>query len=229
MPWEEPERGFGDRLFSTLSATFSPVRTVHAAAVGPLAPAIGFGLLTMLPCMLLWGIIPLTAKLNFGPAFTVTPSKGADSAAIALDIARAAGLGLGLSAFAWLSWTLPFTSLTAAFAPAPHTGAPARLAAWRSALYRGWVIPAGLATLYAASWMYPASLAPELLAVFALICQLVPRMLVIVHCQTLARYLGASYLGALGVALVPLAFEWAVGSLAMNYVQGLFPEVPAPP
>jgi hypothetical protein len=229
MPWEEHERGFGDRLLSTLSATFSPVRTVHAAAMGPIAPAVRFGLLTMLPCMLLWGIIPLTAKLNFGPGLSVVPLKGADDTAIAIDIVRAAGLGFGLSAFAWLSWALPFASLTAAFAPPPHAGAPARIAAWRSALYRGWVIPAGLLTIYAMSWMFPASFGPELLGVLALVCQLLPRMLVVVHCQTLARYLGASYFGALGVAIVPLAFEWAVGSLAMNYAQGLFPEMPVAP
>jgi hypothetical protein len=229
MPWEEHERGFGDRLLSTLSATFAPVRTVHAAAVGPLAPALRFAFLTMLPCMLLWGITPFTAKLKFGPSFAVVVTKGADQAAIALDIAYAAALGLGLSLFTWLSWSVPFASLTAAFAPAPNTGAPARLAAWRCALYRGWVIPAGLLVLYTIEWMYPASLAIELLAVVVLICQLVPRMLVVVHCQTLARYLGASYLGAIGVALVPLVFEWVVTSVAMTYARGLFPEMPTSP
>lgn len=228
MPWEEPERGFGDRLFSTLSATFSPVRTVHAAAMGPLAPAIKFALLTMLPCMLFSGIIPFTRTLAFG-AFDVVVKEGTDQAALMLDISRAGGLSFCLSAVRWLAWTLPFVSLTAAFAPPPNTGSPARVAAWRSALYRGWVIPAGFLLFNLTLWLYPPALGETLLIVIALVCQLVPRMLVIIHCQMLARYLGASYFGALGVALVPLAFEWAVLALTMNYAQGLLPEIPAPP
>lgn len=223
IAWEDPSLPFVRRVLSTLAATFQPVRSLRSVAHGPLAPAMVFAFWSSLPWMLLWAILPFTHTLLFGPQFAVTLAKGAVTSQIQGDVLRASGIGFLLSTAGFLSWAVPFASLTRAFcASSPHA-LEARRAAWRTALYRAWIIPFGFTLWSLVLWAVPDKPPMMAMELALLLCQLAPRLLVLIHCQAMARYVGASTLGALGVAVVPVALEWAVGLLLWQVARGFLP------
>jgi hypothetical protein len=210
MPWEDVTRSIVGRFGATLGVTFEPGASVARAALGSISPAVVFALLSGLPWAMLWGVVPFTHTLLFGPSFQITVVANV-STPVWLDVGRAVGLGVALSLLSFLSWAVPFASLSAAFLAEQGRAQEARRAAWRSALYRGWVIPCGLALWSLVLWASPAEPSALVIELAIIVCQLAPRLLVLVHCHTLARYLGASYGGALVVSLVPLLVDWAAG------------------
>ena len=120
-----PRLSFGRRLFSTLGATFAPLRTIHAVAAGRIAPALRFTLLTALPFMLLWAIVPFTHTLLFKPSFglEVLPEQELRCRSGSTCCAPVA-IGLGFSSITFVSWTLPFASLVGAFSNGSRPEAP---------------------------------------------------------------------------------------------------------
>jgi len=223
MAWENAELPFLRRVSDTLLSTFQPVRSLRSVAHGPIGPALSFGLLSSIPWMMLWAILPFTHTLLFGPSFALTLTKGAVASQVQPDVLRAASVGFALSALGFLSWALPFASLTRAFCASPPHAIEARRAAWRTALYRAWIIPFGFTLWSLVLWGVPDKPPSAVLELAMLGCQLVPRLLVLIHCQAMARYVGASTLGALGVAVVPVALEWAVGLLLWQGAREFLP------
>ncbi|MDB4976212.1 MAG: hypothetical protein JWN48_4553 [Myxococcaceae bacterium] len=225
IAWEDPSLSWPRRLFATLAATFAPLRTIHAVADGRLTPALVFALITAGPFMWLWALIPYTHTLRFDPSFGVVVLPHDGPLDMLVDILRAAGIGFTLSMIALLSWALPFTSLVQAFSNGSRPEAP-KLAAWRTTLYRTWIMPLGITLLLLTSWGMPKDpnpLVPEL----AFIClQILPRILILVHCHTMARYFGASGFGALIVSGVPVAVQLAVDLSVHQGAAMLLPPMP---
>jgi hypothetical protein len=97
--------------------------------------ALSFALLTWLPLAALQGVIPYTHTLLFDQLkVRVTASSGV---AVALDVARAASLGVLLGALQIAAMGVSFASLSRAYAVssvASHT------AAWSTVLYRAFIV-----------------------------------------------------------------------------------------
>jgi hypothetical protein len=209
IAWEDDALPFHRRLLSTFGATFRPIDSLHAIANGEVAPALRFALLTALPFMLLWALTPFTHTLLFGPTFALSVVPDKSSVPVWLDVLRAMGIGLALSIISFLSWTLPFASLVRAFADGSRSEDPSK-AAWRTALYRTWIVPFGTTALYFVSWGMPRDPSPFALELTLLTFEMVPRVVILIHCHMLARYFGATGLGALAGSVMPLAVQWAV-------------------
>jgi len=224
IAWEDPSLSFARRILATLTDAFSPVQSVTRLRVGPLAPAIGFFLLTAVPCMLAWGVMPFTHTLSFTPGLglAVTSAK----LPIWLDVVRASGIGFGLSVLALVCWGAPFASLLRAFAAPTFLGIEARHAALRLLFYRAWLVPFGTTAFLFAAWVLPADSLQLVMLVFMLLFLLLPRLLVLVSCQSMAGAFGAGAIAAIAVGFVPLLVEWAVGRTVWHFVEKLLPAAP---
>jgi hypothetical protein len=225
LAWEDPSLSFFRRLFSTLGATFAPLRSIHAVAAGEVPPALRFALLTSLPFMLVWAIVPFTHTLLFKPSFGLEVLPERSSLPVWLDLLRAVGIGLTFSLISFVSWILPFASLVSAFSNASRPESP-RLAAWRTALYRNWIIPLGMALFSLLVWALPSNPSPVLVEITVLSLQMLPRILILIHCHTMARYFGANGFGALIVSVIPLAVQWAVSLSLQEGAAKLLPHMP---
>jgi hypothetical protein len=149
VPWESGEGSVVSRYFATLGQAFRPVFTAPGFAQSEVAAARRFFLLTALPMAALAGVIPYTTTLLFGGSLFVklqgTPTQGD----IALDVMRAAVIGLGVFALELGALGVPYTSLVKAYAPARHA------AALRVLLYRAWLVPLSSLFVFAALWVLP--------------------------------------------------------------------------
>ncbi|HEX5659792.1 MAG TPA: hypothetical protein VFX59_21505 [Polyangiales bacterium] len=228
MGWEDEALPWLTRLYRTLEATFAPLASLRAVAGGEVAPALRFMLLSAVPWMLLWAIIPFTHTLNFESSFRVSVLKDASGLPIELDIVRAMAIGLVFNGLAQLSWAMPFVSLLAGFANGSRPEDPKR-AGWRTALYRMWVVPFGMTLFFLVPWALPSQPSDFVVELAVLALQMLPRMLILIHCHVMARYFGASGLGALVVSLVPLLVQWAVGLSLQEVAVRLLPALPVPP
>ncbi|MFT3926071.1 MAG: hypothetical protein QM778_26240 [Myxococcales bacterium] len=225
IAWENAALSWPRRFLSTLNASFLPTATARAVAENPrVAPALGFALLSALPWAPLWAIVPFTHTLQFKPNFALeqVPKQGLSLAA---DLARAGAIGLALTLVSLLTWSVPFASLLRAFAKEPMQPlAPS--AAYRTALYRLWLVPFGMSMFWLSVWAMPMN-APAVLGDLTLVgFQILPRLLIVLHCHAQARYFGASSAGAMVVASVPLAVEWAAGLWVWHVTRSFLPEMP---
>jgi hypothetical protein len=230
MPWENPELPLLRRFTGTVSSTFLPLGTIRAVSSGAIGPALGFMLVWMVPWMPLWAIMPFTHSLLFKYSFAVeVVGSDKSTAAIGVDVARAMGIGLLLSAVSMLSWAMPFASLLRAFAKTSEPGLEPGTAAWRMVLYRSWIVPCGLTLFSLLAWSLPKD--PNALLVdLALVgLYLMPRVLILMHCFTMARYFGAAGLASMAVALLPLAVEMAVGLVVGVGAESMLPKPAAKP
>jgi hypothetical protein len=226
MPWETPGLSFLRRLLGTLRTTFSPLSTIKAVSSGSVLAALRFSLIWTLPWMPLWAIMPFTHSLLFKHSFELEVVKGAGILPVPWDVARAAGIGLLLSSIALLSWALPFASLLRAFAKSGEPGVDPAHAAWRMVLYRVWVVPCGLSLLTLSAWSLPPDPNPFLIELSLLAFQMLPRILILMHCFSMARYFGVEGLSSFAVAVVPLVVEIAVGLLVGRGAELLLPHMP---
>jgi hypothetical protein len=229
MPWENPELSLFRRLTGTISSTFLPLGTIRAVSSGTITPALYFMLVWMVPWMPLWAIMPFTHSLLFKYSFAIEVVGNKSTTLIGLDVAKAMGIGLVLSAISMLSWAAPFASLLRAFAKTTEPGIEPGNAAWRMVLYRAWVVPCGLTLFSLLAWSLPKD--PNALLVdLALVgLYLMPRVLILMHCFAMARYFGAAGLASIGVALLPLAVEMAVGLVVGRGAELLLPKAPDKP
>lgn len=226
IPWENAALSWPRRFLSTLGASFLPTETARSVADGPLGPAVGFALLSALPWSLLWAIVPFTHTLNFHNLTIDVLSKPGLS--VGSDVAQAGAIGLAYSLAVMASWSVPFASLLKAFAR-EQDQALAPTAAYRTALYRVWLVPFGASLFWLSVWALPPT-PPGLLADLAwLFFQMLPRILILLHCHAMARYFGASTGTALLVAVVPLGVEVAVGPWIWHVAKGFLPEQPVGP
>ena len=226
MPWEAPGLSFPRRLFGTLRSTFSPLRTIQAVSSGRISSALGFSLVWALPWMPLWAIMPFTHSLLFKHSFELEVVTGKGTLPVPWDVARAAAIGVVLSSIALLSWAVPFASLLRAYAKTRDGGVDPAHAAWRMVLYRGWVVPCGLSLLALCAWSMPPEPSRFLIELSLLSFQLLPRILILMHCFAMARYFGIEGLASFAVAVVPLVVEVAVGLLVGRGAELLLPQIP---
>ncbi len=222
LAWEDDALPWPQRLSRTFGATFAPLATLHAVVHGEIAPAVRFMLVSALPFMALWAIIPFTHTLLFKPEFALEVVHAPGGPPVALDVARAVAIGVGLSVISLLSWGVPFVSLLRGFADGPRPEDPSR-AAWRTVLYRAWVIPCGMAFFSFMLWALPKQPNPFLIELIVIGFRMLPRVLILIHCHAVARYFGLSGFGALAVSVLPLVVEWAVDLTVQRGAEQLLP------
>ncbi|MET0341487.1 MAG: hypothetical protein ABW252_10840 [Polyangiales bacterium] len=228
--WEDPSRSWPRRLLATLGATFAPVETLLAVAGGEVRPALRFALVVTLPWMLLWAIIPFTHRLAFSPGFVleVLPIKPGAPASVGLDVLRAAVIGFVLSLISLGALGLSFVSLLRAFADGSREEDP-RTAGIRTMLYRAWVIPFALLGYFLVLWGQPHDPSPFVAEICWVGAHMLPRLLLLAHCLSMARYLGATGLGAAAVSMLPFVVEWAVQlTVQEGAVMLMPPPIPSP-
>jgi hypothetical protein len=240
MPWEDRARSAFGRFWGTLGNAFAPVRGVPALCSPAVLPAWTFALISAVPFMLAWGVIPFTSTLAFGPSLEVTPTVEAGKIPLWLDLTKSMGISFGVSLLAQLSWALPFMSLLRAFADVRVPADLVRSIAMRFVLYRAWLVPCGTVAFHLAWWALPAAAVvgdgsdpqaqasgAELLAV--MLFRFAPHILVLLGAQATAASLGASVLGALAVAVVPAILQEVVGLTVSHYAAQLLPHITPPP
>jgi hypothetical protein len=226
VAWEDPALPRLKRLLGTLGATFLPSETARSVAEGQVAPAARFAALSALPWAPLWAIIPFTHTLLFKPPFLLEELPEAGTS-LTVDVLRAMLIGLVMSVFSLVSWSVPFASLLRAFSRDPRDRR-ATAAAYRTAFYRVWIIPFGMSLFWLSYWAFPATLQTTV-GDFTFLClQILPRMLVVLHCHAMARYFGAGGGASLLVAGVPLAVEFAAGRLLWHVAATFLPLMPGP-
>jgi hypothetical protein len=226
MAWEDASLSLFQRLYRTLGSAFLPVETARAVAEGPLAPALRFSLLSALPWAPWWAIIPVTHLIQFKSGFQYELIEK-PGLTLGEDVARAMAFGVIASLLSLLAWAWPFASLLKAFSREPHNDAVGR-AGWRMALYRAWLIPLGLTLLHVSLWAMPKGAPDTALILLQLCFGSLPRLLLVVHCFSLARYFGVGPGSSLIVSIVPVAVEGTVLALAEKLAQPLLPVLPVP-
>jgi hypothetical protein len=223
LAWENLNLPWLARAARTLWSTFTPNTGANAVAHGRIRDAFGFALFFALPWMPLWAIVPFTHTLVFKPGLDLDLTQTPPALPPAMDVTRAMGIGLGLSIISLLSWATPFSSLMRAFCPSPTLAPAAAAAAWRTALYRAWIVPFGLTAFWFCVWCLPADPPSILFEISVLLFQLLPRLLILLHCAALARHVGIKGWSVSIVALVPWAVEWALGLALSEGVSSLLP------
>jgi hypothetical protein len=150
LPWEREGVSLPVRFFATLATALRPVRSAPAFAHDNVPAALRFLLLSVLPLALLAGVIPHTRTLLFEGDFRVKLVGHPSSVGIALDVARAGLVEVGLTAVQLGCLLLPFLSLVRAYAHPQR-----KHAALRVLCYRMWLLPAALLFFYLAVWALP--------------------------------------------------------------------------
>jgi len=232
LPFEAGDGTALGRYFRTYGTAFYPWRSAPAFARPGLRPAIVFFALSSLPMILLAGIIPHTRTLLFANWQVLLQGAPSESA-IALDVARAIAVQIGLSAVELLSLLLPFASLMAAYAP------ERKEAATRLVLYRFWLGPAAALIGQVAAWSLaipalPLPVGPEqtlpAAIVFSAFVQAglrVFQLLALIATSRLAC--GLSVPMSLLVVGVPIVLQLLVVPLSSYAAEKVLPESPLPP
>jgi hypothetical protein len=182
VPWVDPERGPLSRFFGTLGDAFRPRSSAPGFARGSWRSGISFALLTYLPLAVVAGVIPYTHRLGFGPSWAVSFLGGAPtSTELALDVLRAAGLGLLVTSLKLALLALPFLHLVRAYGEPVESGPAAQ-----ALLYRGWLLPMGALLLGTVVWGLPLE-PTEGTLIFAQVVSLVPLLLLLSSMSSAAR------------------------------------------
>jgi hypothetical protein len=229
IPWERSDAPWPRRFVATLGTALRPIRTAPAFARDDVGAALRFMLLSAIPLALLAGIIPHTRTLLFEGEFRVRVLGNPDDAQIALDVLRAMGVQLAMSALEIGCLMLPFVSLVRAYAP------ERRHAALRVMLYRAWLLPAALAAFYLAIWALPApptGAAPQAPPVGWVIVlglrTMVPVLLFVAMGSTARLSCGLGPWMSMVVVIVPVVLLLLVNPLAEVGVLRLLPAINAP-
>jgi hypothetical protein len=228
IPWERPAPSFVTRALTTMASAFAPMESAASIlSTSSVGPALSFAALFALPMMALWAVMPFTHTLAFKPGAVLEVTGGADDAAIALDVLRAAGIGIGMGVVGIASWAVPFGSLLRAYAPHPEQAVHAPAYAARLALYRCFLAPLAMGILYLVSWLVPG-LPVGIFGVLSIVLSIMPRLILLMHTVALARACHLEGLPRLIVVLVPLAVEAAVGLVVSEGLTALLPPTPSP-
>jgi hypothetical protein len=232
LPFEAGDGTALGRFFRTFGTAFYPWRSAPAFARPGLRPALLFFALSAVPMILLSGVMPHTRTLWFAAGKIVTQGSPTQQM-IALDVARAIAVQVGLSAVELLSLLLPFASLVAAYAP------ERKEAAIRLVLYRFWLGPAAALLGQAAAWSLPMSVAaapldpsqglpaPIMIAAILQAALRVFQLLALIATSRLAC--GLSVPLSLVVVGVPIVLQLLVVPLSSHAVEQILPHAPPPP
>jgi len=225
LPWESTDTGWFRGLSDTAFGALLPNRTAPAFFGEALKPGIRFALLTLLPLLVMRGIIPFTRTIRFGPSFQTQLLGSPDSLAIALDVMAAAGLSILVGVISIGVAGAAYVSLSAAY------GAEgARRAALRFMLYRGWLLPlAGETGLFSAliSWGLPLEPSGGALSL-AFLVAMAPLLLYFIASRAAARLAsGVAALPSFAVAVIPFVILALVEVAALTLL-GSYIDIPAP-
>lgn len=219
IPWEQPRRDVISRWLATLAAALRPIATAPAFARDDIASARSFWLTTFLPFAVLAGIVPYTHTLHFGPSFAVLEIGSPGPTELAIDVARAAGIGLVVALVAFVALALPFVSLSRAYAEKGYASAPLR-----AVLYRSWLLPAGRVLESVLAWSLPDPPSQEAILIVQLGAML-PLVLLFWALRATARMAaGVGPLAAYAVALVPFVVMIFVDQLLGRALEPLMPD-----
>ncbi|MFO0711265.1 MAG: hypothetical protein U0353_15560 [Sandaracinus sp.] len=220
VPFEDPSRNAIAGFFATLGDAGSPVITAPSFRHPGIGRALLFFVVTFPLLGALSGIVPYTALVLFGSSFAVTLQGQPSDDMLAFDVARAAGLGLMVALGQWLALTLPFVSLSNAFAEKGHPDAPLR-----AMLYRGWLLAAFLLAQYAMPLALPAA-AGGTGALFAMLIAMVPFVLLLSTMRATTRMgSGVGALTALLTVAVPFAMMIGASYFLDRAVHAIVPEL----
>lgn len=218
IPWETQSNVFA-RFFGTLATAVRPGASAPAFARGEVRPAVVFALLSFLPLALVEGVIPYTATLLFGDRFGVRLIGTPTTNEIALDVARAVGLGLTVALVRAAVLAIPYYSLSRAYGDRGHAAAPLRLM-----LYRLWLVPFSGVVFGLFLWGLPGD-SGESLGMYVQIVQLVPLLLLLSSMLSTARMAsGVGPLAAFAVALVPFVLFFLLEGLKERALAPLLPD-----
>lgn len=219
VPWQDATRRLPARFFATIADAFRPSRSAPTFVRATVGSALSFALATFLPLALLSGIIPYTHTLGFGLSFSVTTLGAPTTAEIALDVARAAGIGL-LIALAMLALlAVPYHSLSRAYGRVEQSTASLTVM-----LYRGWLIPLGGLISSILVWGLPGE--PDENARFIIeIASMLPLLMLISSMLSTARMAsGVGPIASLVVVLVPFVLLMTVAPLGFQAIEPWLPD-----
>jgi hypothetical protein len=169
------------RFVRTAASALRPTRSAPGFLGGGTIAPRTFFLLSFVPLALVTGVVPFTSTLIFGNRFGVAVVGGANTAAIALDVGRAALTGLLMSSGLLLALALPYVSLTRAYAGKGDPDAPRRVVA-----YRAFLIPLGDVLRHLVAWGVPVDIEPEALAPL-MVAAVIPLVLLFGSLRATAR------------------------------------------
>lgn len=219
VPWEDRTRSLPGRFVATLADAFRPTRSAPSFATSSVGSALSFFTLTFVPIALASGIIPYTRTLLFG-AGAVEIVGHPSTNEIAIDVARAAGLGLLIEALKVLCLAVPYHSLSRAYASRGHP--PAALSAM---LYRGWLVPAMPLLLYLFTWPLSADSAASTSSAMISIASLLPLLVLLSSMLATARMAsGVGPIASLIVVLVPFVVMMVCVQLGMETIAPWLPD-----
>jgi hypothetical protein len=223
-PWENRALPFVARFAKTFVDAFRPTSTANGLARPELGPAIVFAVITALPFAMLRGIVPYTKTLLFGFDFAVAVQGGAGSSEIAIDVARAAGLGVAVTAAQLLALALPFASLARAYG-----AIPGHRAAMRLMLYRAWLLTVSMngVVYYFGVWASPEAHV-EIIATALKVFELFPAVALFIAMRATARLAhGVGPFMSMVVVFLPLVLLVLTQLTIDTELAGFLPAPPA--
>ena len=223
IAWEHPGHALISRFVGTLGNALRPVRGAPQLVGIRVGPAFRFALLSALPVMVGWGVVPFTATLLFKGNFDVEVISRA--LPVWLDVLRAMGLSFAASFVTQLAWALPFVSLLRAFAASPMPAPLVTATGWRFVLYRAWLVPGAGALLMFGMWALPQPPPAFVATVMVALLRLAPQVIMLLGAQAMSLTFGASMLGSLAVALVPMILQGVVWLFVTDYADYLLPHL----
>ncbi len=222
VPWEDASLALPRRFAKTLTDAFRPSRSAPSFATSEWKAAFSFFALTFLPVALLSGIIPYTRTLLFG-AGVVQLVGSPSTQVIAIDIARAAGIGVLVEGAKLLCLAVPYLSLSRAYGSGRHPDAGLSVM-----LYRGWLVPATYLVLGLATWFLPIDSDSDGAATMVSLLSLFPLIVLISSMLSGARVAsGVGPIAALVVVLVPFVVMMLVTPLGMRAIDPWLPDAEA--
>lgn len=219
VPWQDRERSLPARFFATLGDAFRPARSAPTFVRASARSGLSFALLTFLPLALLSGIIPYTHRLGFARSFSITMLSAPTASDIAVDLARAAGIGLLVALGMFSLLAVPYHSLSRAYGSKDRP--PASLAVM---LYRSWLIPLGGTLSSVLVWSLPGEPTSGILVLIE-VASVLPLLILISSMLSTARMAsGVGPLASLVVVLVPFVLMMTVVPMGMQALAPLLPD-----
>jgi hypothetical protein len=218
VPWESSEGTALERFARTLGAALSPVQSAPSFGHADRRSAYSFFMLTFVPLALVYGVVPFTSEIVFGPAFGVHVRAGATTSALLLDALRGCAIGVLVAATQLVALAAPYISLVRAYAGRGNPDA-----AMRALGYRAFLIPAAAMLGSLVAWCSPEGLSEGGATALALL-SVAPLVLLLSALRASARTAsGVPPLMSLVVVLISMTVMFMAHAGALQLVAPLLP------